>query len=139
MLLVWIFTLGAGVANACLGEVAGPRTGPLPHAHHAGAHTAPMLSMAMSADGDFASGSDSDRESAAWSHRVHCQPLQISERAHPGRPQLDRQPDFDFLAAVVIQPQLVAASGVRRFAARLYPGPVSARLPLFIRFRRLIP
>lgn len=137
MLFVWTFTLGSGVANDCLMVEAG--SGPLQREHHSAAGTVSTLSMALAVDAVSANVPMSDGGVDGWMHRVHCQPLQATERSRPPRQQVDKLFDLDAVASAVVNWPALAVSTDHRFSSRLHPVPVAASLPLFIRFRRLIP
>ena len=137
MLFVWTFTLGSGVANFCL--MGDARSGSLQRQHHAAAGTVWTLSTVMAADADSAYVPKSDGEVNGWSHRVHCQPVQATERSRPPREQVDKQLDLDAVVSAVVNWSAVAVATDHRFSLRLHRAPAPSGLLLFIRFRRLIP
>lgn len=137
MLLVWMFTLGANLANACMWERAGSE--PAPYENPAVAASVSLQPVAMVSNGNDRHAPKQDSDEHALSHQVHCQQSQVPE--HPPMP---RQPiGFSFDLDAIVATHAHWAQPVQptdwRPALRLRAGTIGADLPLFIRFRRLIP
>lgn len=137
MLVVWMFTLGANLANACMWERAGSE--PAPYENPAGAASVSLHPVVMASNGIAQHALQQDGDEHALSHQVHCLPLQA-----PEHPLMPRQPiGFSFDLDGIVATHVHWAKPVQptdwRSPARLRAGTVGADLPLFIRFRRLIP
>lgn len=135
MLVAWMFTVGVGLANACIPN--GSQSVPL--AHHATAASPAALAAQTTADGDHLYALGDDGEEHARSHQLHCQPVQAPERSRANRPTPEKSFDLDAIVAYTTRlAEPVPSAGHRPAKLRL-SDPVVASLPLFIRFRRLIP
>ncbi len=135
MLFVWVLTLGAGLANACL--VDGLKSEPVDH--HSGWTSTAIVPSAFAADADNGHTRTQDGDDAARIHMVHCQPMQAAELATPSRLTAERSSDLDSIVATITYGNRPARSTEGRFSARQHLAPIFAELPLFIRFRRLMP
>lgn len=134
MLFVWVLTLGAGLANACL--IDGLKSEPLDP--HSGWTSASMAAM-DAADVDNGHTPNQDGDDAARIHMVHCQPMQAAELATASRSTAEKSSDLDSIVATISYGNRPVRSTDGRHSARQPLAPVFAELPLFIRFRRLIP
>lgn len=137
MLIVWIFTLGAGLANACLLDEL--QSGPAPLAHDGRFASLAMTQMAMAADRDDRHTPTHDGDDDRRPHQLHCQPIQA--HAHAPASRLSTEKSFDqhtTVASITRWANPVHATD-RLPPVRLRASPIAAQLPLFIRFRRLIP
>lgn len=137
MLIVWTVTLGAGLANACMPEEVGSRAAPF--GHRAGAALIAMVPVSMAVDGNNLHALQAESSDHARSHQVHCQPFQARTHARVSSHPTDKSFDLDAIAATITQWAKTGRPIDRRHSARLRSAPVFAQLPLFIRFRRLVP
>lgn len=135
MLLVWIFSLGSAIASTCM--MGDARSGPSQREHHAA--TVATLTRVMAADAHRACVHDPDGAVDGWSHRVHCQPIQATERSRPPRQQIDKKLDLVTIVSAAVNWPVIAGATNHWFRSRLHRAPASAGPPLFIRLRRLIP
>lgn len=135
MLFVWFFTLATGIASACvLGEIG---SGAMPGMHH-GSTSPRSMAMMMASDGDGLHVSASDDEDQQWAPPGPLPTGPATERMRLPRPHVDQLIDLDPMTAAISHwPRAVLS--IAHIPALLSPGRISTDLPLFIRFRRLIP
>ncbi len=137
MLFVWLFTVGAGFANACTPD--GTGSGPARFDTRYGAASDPTQAAARMAARKAGHAPGHGNTGDARHHQVHCQPLQPLTQARAITPGLQKSVDLDAIVAIVLYVARHRLSDERRASARWRLAPVASQLPLFIQFRRLIP
>lgn len=137
LLVVWMLTLGASLASACMPEATG--TGRPSTDHHGAAAPQPAQVSSWPTGATEPQAPSGHRDAHAGFHLVHCQPLQAPGRAQLFWPPDERSFDVDGIVASVPHGTRPVASGDRPALAQLRADPVLAQLPLFIRFRRMTP
>jgi hypothetical protein len=137
MLLVWIFTIGAGLANACLLDDLRP--GPAPRDHEGRSASTAIMREAVEADRNDLRRPAHDDDDHSRSHQLHCQPLRAIERTPLSGHSADKSFDQDIIVASIAHGPHAVLPTVRRSSAWRRYGPDATDLPLFILFRRLIP
>ncbi len=138
MLLVWIFTVGAGLVNACVPDHIRPATAPFDHMGDTSVNV--MASLNLHTAGPVLQGQGHGGHDHAGFHQLHCQPVgPLASASAIGQP-IKKSLLLGAAVATVVHwfvPVRVAAA--RLPSARPPAGPTAVAIPLFIRFRRLIP
>lgn len=137
MLLVWTLAIGAGFASACVLDEAGSTSAT--REHHADTTSVVMVPVLLTADGNHLHAPGQGGDNHVGLHQVRCQPYQAPVRANSPGPLAEKSLDLDAVAATFTHWTKPVHLINLRFSVRQPPDYAVAKLPLFIRFRRLIP
>lgn len=137
MLFVWLFLFGSNVVNACLVELTPSQT--MSHERH---HRLPALApSSLTAD-------DQGHELTAWiydghedvrTYPVHCLSAQTFMHVLAPWTSPNNTVERDVVMVTAAYPSIPLVSSGQQLTVRQVADPVAQAVPLFIRFRRLLP
>ena len=137
MLFVWLFLLSANVANACLIEMTPSEA--MPHErHHRSPVSAPSGLTAAAADHE-PTALVRDGHEDVRTHPVHCQSAQAFTHELAPWTSPGNAVDRDAVMVATARPSVPMAPAGQLGTLWQVGDPVAQVVPLFIRFRRLLP
>lgn len=137
MLFVWLFVVGANLANACLVE--GMSTQTVPHERHDRSPMSAMFGMSEASQGHGPIAPVHGGDEHAPTHLVHCQAAQaIAHVPTPWKSPANAIERDAMPAATAHGSMPMVQTGHPGFVWR-GADPAVPAVPLFIRFRRLRP
>lgn len=137
MLLVWMFMIGPGFESACMLGASGwaSATGE----HHADVTSVVRVPVVLTADGNHLHAPSQGGGNHAGLHQLHCQPYQVPARAQGPGTLAEKSLDLGAVMATATHGAKPMQTIDPQPSLRQTPDYAVAKLPLFIRFRRLIP